>query len=118
MWKLCSMYMDAEARKAELMAQDEMSGGVIFKMKDDPRVTKVGKFIRKTSIDALPQLWNVLTGEMSLVGPCPAGAVVRYRPRGRKEPLIQACRRVCRSKCRQPCAAEQAVQHRFAADGG
>jgi exopolysaccharide biosynthesis polyprenyl glycosylphosphotransferase len=71
MWKFRSMYMDAEARKAELMAQNEMSGGVIFKMKDDPRVTKVGKFIRKTSIDELPQLWNVLTGEMSLVGPRP-----------------------------------------------
>ena len=75
MWKFRSMYMDAEARKAELMAQNEMSGGVIFKMKDDPRVTKVGKFIRKTSIDELPQLWNVLTGEMSLVGSAPAGAV-------------------------------------------
>jgi len=71
MWKFRSMYMDAEARKAELMAQNEMAGGVIFKMKDDPRVTKVGKFIRKTSIDELPQLWNVMTGEMSLVGPRP-----------------------------------------------
>lgn len=71
MWKFRSMYIDAEARKAELMAQNEMAGGVIFKMKDDPRVTKVGKFIRKTSIDELPQLWNVMTGEMSLVGPRP-----------------------------------------------
>jgi exopolysaccharide biosynthesis polyprenyl glycosylphosphotransferase len=71
MWKFRSMYVDAEARKAELMANNEMAGGVTFKMKDDPRVTKVGRLIRKTSIDELPQLWNVLIGEMSLVGPRP-----------------------------------------------
>lgn len=71
MWKFRSMYVDAEARKATLMAQNEMSGGVTFKMKDDPRVTKVGKFIRRASIDELPQLWNVLVGDMSLVGPRP-----------------------------------------------
>ena len=66
------MYIDAEARKKELEAQNEMNGGVLFKMKDDPRVTKVGKFIRKASIDELPQLWNVFIGDMSLVGPRPA----------------------------------------------
>ena len=65
------MYIDAEARKAELMSQNEMSGGVMFKMKDDPRVTKVGKFIRKTSIDELPQFFNVFIGNMSLVGTRP-----------------------------------------------
>ena len=72
MWKFRSMYIDAEARKKELEAQNEMNGGVLFKMKDDPRVTKVGKFIRKASIDELPQLWNVFIGDMSLVGPRPA----------------------------------------------
>lgn len=72
MWKFRSMYIDAEARKKELQALNQMNGGVLFKMKDDPRITQVGKFIRKASIDELPQLWNVLVGDMSLVGPRPA----------------------------------------------
>ena len=69
-YKFRSMYIDAEARKAELMAQNE-ADGVVFKMKNDPRITKVGRFIRKASVDELPQLFNVLKGEMSLVGPRP-----------------------------------------------
>ena len=70
-YKFRSMYVDAEARKAELLSQNESKDGVIFKMKDDPRVTKVGRFLRRTSLDELPQLWNVFVGDMSLVGPRP-----------------------------------------------
>lgn len=70
LYKFRSMYQDAEERKKDLMDQNEMSG-LMFKMENDPRVTKVGKFIRKTSLDELPQFWNVLKGEMSLVGTRP-----------------------------------------------
>lgn len=71
MYKFRSMDMDAEIKKSELVHKNEMSGPM-FKIKDDPRVTKVGRFIRRTSIDELPQLINVLKGEMSLVGPRPS----------------------------------------------
>lgn len=69
-WKFRSMRVDAEELKQELMAQNEMNGA-LFKMENDPRVTRVGRFLRKTSIDEFPQFWNVLMGEMSLVGTRP-----------------------------------------------
>jgi len=71
MYKFRSMVQNAESLKQELVETNESEDGVIFKMKDDPRITKVGKFIRKWSIDELPQLFNVLNGDMSLVGPRP-----------------------------------------------
>lgn len=71
-YKFRSMVMNADKMKDALLDQNESKDGVIFKMKDDPRITKTGKFIRKFSIDELPQLFNVLIGDMSLVGPRPA----------------------------------------------
>ena len=70
-YKFRSMCPNAEEKLKELLKQNEMDGPA-FKMKDDPRITRVGKFIRKTSIDELPQLWNILKGDMSIVGPRPA----------------------------------------------
>lgn len=70
MWKFRSMYRDADERLAELKRQNEIAGAM-FKMKDDPRVTKIGKFIRKHSIDEFPQFVNVFLGQMSVVGPRP-----------------------------------------------
>ena len=71
MYKFRSMYVDAEERLNELLKENEMDGPA-FKMKDDPRITRVGSFIRKTGLDELPQLWNILKGDMSIVGPRPA----------------------------------------------
>ncbi|MDV4150396.1 sugar transferase [Clostridium sp. AL.422] len=81
MYKLRSMVSNAEELKEKLAEQNEMSGPM-FKIKDDPRITKIGKFIRKTSIDELPQLVNVLKGDMSLVGPRPSlpNEVKKFEP--------------------------------------
>ncbi len=81
MWKLRSMVVNAERLKLNLKAANDMDGPV-FKMKKDPRITPVGRIMRKLSIDELPQLWNVLRGEMSLVGPRPAipSEVAQYQP--------------------------------------
>ena len=90
MYKFRSMYIDAEERLEELMHLNEQSGPA-FKIKDDPRITKIGKFIRKTSLDELPQLFNVLKGEMSLVGPRPAipREVEQYTPYQKQRLLVK-----------------------------
>lgn len=79
MHKFRSMYVDADRMKAQLLEQNEMNGPT-FKMENDPRVTRVGRFIRRTSIDELPQLVNILEGSMSVVGPRPplGAEVVQY----------------------------------------
>lgn len=69
-YKFRSMYVDADKLLEKLKEQNEVTGPM-FKMKNDPRITSVGRFLRKTSLDELPQLWNVLRGDMSLVGPRP-----------------------------------------------
>lgn len=70
-WKFRTMEVNAEERLKELEQHNESGGGVLFKIREDPRVTRVGKFLRRTSLDELPQLFNVLQGSMSLVGPRP-----------------------------------------------
>ncbi len=91
MWKFRSMVLNAEEVKAQLMEQNEMDGGVTFKMKKDPRITPIGLFIRKYSIDELPQFWNVFCGHMSLVGPRPPvpSEVELYSPEDRQRLLVK-----------------------------
>lgn len=83
MLKFRSMVVDAEDRLSDVWHLNEMTGGPIFKVKDDPRITRVGRFLRRTSLDEFPQFWNVLVGDMSLVGPRPPlpAEVATYGPR-------------------------------------
>ena len=85
-YKFRSMYIDSEARRAALERENESADGVIFKMKNDPRITRCGRFIRKYSIDEAPQFFNVLLGDMSLVGPRPPlpSEVAQYSLNDRK----------------------------------
>ena len=85
-FKFRSMYVDAEKRKKALLASNQSGDGVIFKMKNDPRITPIGKILRKTSFDEMPQLVNVLCGDMSLVGPRPPlpSEVAQYTLEDRK----------------------------------
>jgi exopolysaccharide biosynthesis polyprenyl glycosylphosphotransferase len=89
-WKFRTMVQDADAKKEVFMELNEMKGPV-FKMKNDPRITKVGRFLRKFSLDELPQLWSVFKGDMSLVGPRPAGPheLARYESWHRRKLSIK-----------------------------
>jgi exopolysaccharide biosynthesis polyprenyl glycosylphosphotransferase len=91
MVKFRSMYVDAEARRAELEAQNVNADGVLFKVRNDPRITPVGRVIRKYSLDELPQLFNIVTGKMSLVGPRPPlpAEVARYGDDMRRRLLVK-----------------------------
>jgi len=88
MYKFRSMYRDAESKLQELLAQNEQTGPA-FKIKDDPRITKVGNFIRKTSIDELPQLVNIIAGDMSIVGPRAIQKTQEYTPHEAQRMVVQ-----------------------------
>ncbi|OQY53680.1 MAG: sugar transferase [Candidatus Parabeggiatoa sp. nov. 2] len=118
MWKFRSMYIDAEQRKVALMKYRDTQDDVLFKMRNDPRITRVGRLIRKTSIDEIPQFWNVLRGDMSLVGPRPPlqSEVAKYgayeRQRLKVKPGITCIWQVSgRSKIPFPQQVEMDLQY-------
>lgn len=111
MYKLRSMCVDAEAKFAEVQKENK-SDGLAFKSNDDPRITKIGKFIRKTSIDELPQLFNVLKGDMSIIGPRPPlpREVVLYTPHHMDRLLVKgglSC--ICQTEGRSDMPFEEWV---------
>lgn len=112
MYKFRSMVTNAEDMFHQLAGQSEVSGAM-FKMRDDPRITKVGRFIRKTSIDELPQLWNVLKGDMSVVGPRPPlpREVAAYRERDfERLTVVPGCTGLWQVSGRSSVGFEQMVE--------
>ncbi len=112
MYKLRSMCMDAEAKFAQVQKENK-SDGLAFKSDDDPRITRIGKFIRKTSIDELPQFWNVLKGDMSIIGPRPPlpREVVLYTPEQMNRLLVKgglSC--ICQTEGRSDMEFEKWVE--------
>jgi exopolysaccharide biosynthesis polyprenyl glycosylphosphotransferase len=91
MYKFRSMRLNAEAELEKLLAQNQHAEGVTFKMKNDPRITRVGKWLRRFSLDELPQFFNVLQGDMSLVGPRPPTPreVSQYSPADRRRLAVK-----------------------------
>jgi exopolysaccharide biosynthesis polyprenyl glycosylphosphotransferase len=90
-YKFRSMYSDAEERRREMLIHNDHGDGVLFKMREDPRITPAGRYLRRFSLDELPQLFNVLVGQMSLVGPRPPlpAEVARYEPDAHRRLLVR-----------------------------
>lgn len=90
MYKFRTMYVDADQKIKELYDSNEMDGPA-FKIKDDPRITRIGSYLRRSGIDEIPQLWNVLKGDMSIVGPRPAlpNEVREYKPEWKQRLLVE-----------------------------